>query len=123
MSENLPAIPEDNEPLIPRPELTDVIPTSDGQFLEINRDNAIIVEHDNGYEEFDHLFVVIIGDLGIRLFGIHASPYYEYLVERGYDRLTKQYPNDATVQTWLNMQSKQMERELEDDTGHELDDE
>lgn len=108
-------------PLIPRPELRDSIKLANGQEISLDRDNATIVEHGNGYEYMDHLFIRMLGDYGLRMFGLRASPFYDYLVERGYDRLIKEYPDDVTVAIWEQYEAHEMERELEKGDGHELD--
>jgi len=110
-----------DEPLIHREPLEDAIEMADGRRLEFNRETAVVVEHHEDYSEFDHLFISQMGAIGIRLFGIKASPIYEYLIERDYNQLYMHYPSDATILVWINMQTSQMEEELEGDVGGELD--
>lgn len=121
MSENLPAVPEDNEPLIPRPELHDILQGAEGQEFHLTRDNCVIVEHANGYDYMDHLFLRVLGDIGYRMYGLRASPLYDYLIERGYDRWLKQYPSDITVRSYEQLLREQLDRELDEDIGGELD--
>lgn len=109
-----------SDPLIPRPFIEDEIHTAQGVTLTFNSDTAMLVEHANGYDYMDHLFIRKLGDHGLRLFGIRATPFYDLLVERGYDRLLKQYPSDVTVAVWEKMKASEMERELEEGLGGEL---
>lgn len=102
---------KENEPLIPRPELLDEIPASNGERIQLTRDNCTIVVHsEKQYSEFNHLHIKKLGEFGIKLFAI--DPWLEHLLERGYDVLIKEYPDDLTVAMWLNMQKQRLDKEL-----------
>lgn len=122
MSEHENDLPEQHhEPLIPREPLEDDLQLNDGRQFTLTRDNSVLVEYPGEYDYMSHLYIRLLGSYGMRLFDIKATPIYDYMVERGYDRYISKYPDDVTVAIWENMMRTQMERELEDGTGHELD--
>ena len=109
-----------SEPLIPRPPLEDRFKIHDGKEVVFNRDNAVLVFHEiEQYRDFDHLFIRKIGEHGLRIFNIHV--WSEYLIDRGYDILIKQYPDDVTVAVWTEIQMQSIDDELKG-KGHELED-
>lgn len=91
-----------------------------GEELQLTRENTTVVLHTTEqYQDMDHLFIRRLGTFGIRMFAIDT--WKEYLVERGYDVLLKEYPDDLTVAVWMNLQKQHMDREL-GGAGGELDD-
>lgn len=108
-----------SESLIPIPELHDEIPLSSGEMLQISRDNAEVVRHKN-YDQMNHLYVKDYGKYGLYLFGIDATPRGEYLDERGYTQVTREYPDTMTQKVWVRFAAAQMDMELESGKGHEL---
>lgn len=99
-----------SEALIPRPPLEDKIQTIDGQEIVMTRENTTLVFHkEKQYEDMDHIFIRKLGEHGLRVFNFHHIG--EYLINRGYDILIKQYPDDTTVAVWTNIQLQNMEQE------------
>lgn len=109
-----------NESLIPRPPLKDEIKVANGQTIELTRENTTLIFHlEETYRDMDHVHIKQLGNFGVKLFGLYA--WTEHLITRGYDILFRHYPDDVTVATWLNLQSQNLEKEL-DGAGGELDD-
>lgn len=111
-----------SESLVPRPDIHDSINIADGDPIEINLDNCMIVLHRNGYERMDHVRVRRLGGKFLMIFKIGSSPLGEYLMHRGYDILVKNWPDDATAKAHLEIEFEDGMKELEDGTGHELED-
>lgn len=112
-------------PLIPRPDIKDIIlgedPDGNVYQFEANLDNTQIILHKNGYERMDHVFVRLLGSHGLRLFKIASTPVGQYFTERGYDIVIRQYPNEETAAEHIELEVKEALEELENDKGHELD--
>lgn len=101
---------------IPRPPLEDKFKIAGGQEVYIDRNNAMLIFHTvEKYREMDHLFIRKLGDHGLRIFNIHV--WSEYLIERGYDILIREYPDDVTIAVWTNIQMQNMEKELNGQGG------
>lgn len=108
-----------SESLVPRPPLEDTITTVDGQEIVMNRENTTLVFHQaEHYSDMDHIFIRKLGEHGLRIFNFHHVG--EYLINRGYDVLIRQYPDDVTVAVWTEIQLQNMEKEW-DGTGGEFD--
>lgn len=108
-----------SESLIPRPPLNDRIKLDTGQELELTRDNTTLVFHQGEkYSDMDHIFIRKLGEHGLRVFNFYHVA--EYLIGKGYDILIRQYPDDATVAVWTQIQMANMERELNGE-GNEFD--
>lgn len=121
--EDAPDVPY--EPIIPRPDIRDSIEVTlqDGstRTIETNLDNTAYVRHLNGYERMNHIQVRLLGDFALRLFKIDATPLGDHFLERGYDIIVRQYPNDMTAAQYIQMELVDGMREWEKGDGHEFD--
>lgn len=106
---------------IPIPELEDNIRVFGGGHVTINRDNAEIVRHKN-FAQMDHVRVRDFGRNGLYLFNIDASPVADEIGDKGYDVIHREYPTEMTQRTWLSFTLEQLDQEIEQGKGHEIDD-
>lgn len=106
---------------IPVPPLSDhLYLTSDEEngFVEITRENALVCRY-RKFEQMNHLRIHMAQE-ALMMFGIDANPMGEYLVERGYSELTREYPEEFVQRNYLEWELNRMSEEL-DGKGHEVD--
>lgn len=101
---------------VPIPELKEQLLVGD-KWIEMTRENSALFTY-RKFEQMNH-FRIHLAEKALMMFGVDGNPMAQYMRERGYTEVIRDYPEEFVQRNYLEWELDRMEAEL-NGKGHEI---